>query len=377
MNNNIFLPDKIKVGYQNRQDTYTGKLAYVIYYDQKGVLRKEKSWSGWRDHKIDANDYTNEPTSGFVLNKKVGGYSNGWDHRQTYVRVFDPRGFEFEISVPNLLYILANTSSIIGKGLEGDFVYGWEGTELLLIPTNSPDYKTLSEYNNKLKSGNKYKGTDLIAGATYQTKNNNNLVYMGRFEAYSDNSWDETFGKPLGKKYFFYGKEDRWENFRTVTSVGSLIIGTVSETPVDNYAALMDKLETHFMYSPYDSSKDEKLYIEANELIENINSGRSTYYSYHKFFTDYFGKSSPHVYIHKAKFKLKNPHYLGYYGNKGDPYPPNTYYATSGNGSHYSNDIPNPDDFVGSMDEIVQKFKPYVKKMYLQNGKFIKKGIEI
>lgn len=44
MSNNIFLPKKISVGYNERSDTYTGKLAYIIYTDEKGVLRKETSW---------------------------------------------------------------------------------------------------------------------------------------------------------------------------------------------------------------------------------------------------------------------------------------------------------------------------------------------
>ncbi len=42
MNTNIFIPKKLKVGYQYRDDTFTGKLAYVIYYDEKNKLRKEK-----------------------------------------------------------------------------------------------------------------------------------------------------------------------------------------------------------------------------------------------------------------------------------------------------------------------------------------------
>ena len=49
MNNNIYIPKRINVGYQNRKDTYTGKIAYVIYYDEKGKLRKETSWNNWRD----------------------------------------------------------------------------------------------------------------------------------------------------------------------------------------------------------------------------------------------------------------------------------------------------------------------------------------
>ncbi|VTS00459.1 Uncharacterized protein OS=Bacillus phage Bcp1 GN=Bcp1_227 PE=4 SV=1 [Gemmata massiliana] len=40
----LFIPDWIKTGFQNRQGTYTGKFAYVIYFDGKGTLRKETSW---------------------------------------------------------------------------------------------------------------------------------------------------------------------------------------------------------------------------------------------------------------------------------------------------------------------------------------------
>ena len=102
----IFIPNKINVGYQNREGTYTGKLAYVIYYDERGKLRKETSWQNWRDKNIPNNEYENVPTEGFVLNKKVGGYKSDWNFRQTYSRIYDPRGFEFEITIDNLLWIL-------------------------------------------------------------------------------------------------------------------------------------------------------------------------------------------------------------------------------------------------------------------------------
>lgn len=131
MINNMFIPKKIKVGFRKRDHTYTKLLAYVIYFDEKGKLRKEKSWEGWRDKSISPVEYDNSPISGFVLNKSVGGYSYRWgDFRQSYVRVYDPRGFEFEITIPNLLYILEYTSSIKGKGLEGEFIYAWDGTYL-------------------------------------------------------------------------------------------------------------------------------------------------------------------------------------------------------------------------------------------------------
>lgn len=187
MKANIFIPKKINVGFQNRDDTYTGKLAYVIYYDEKGKLRKEKSWNSWRDQNIPNEEFDNVPISGFVLNKRAGGVeeSYGWNTRKTYCRVYDPRNFEFEITIENLLYILENANSIKGKGLEGDFVYGWSGKDLVLLPVEAPDYKEIVKYNNIVENNESIKSKDLIIGATYLDKENKEYVYMGKYDYFS------------------------------------------------------------------------------------------------------------------------------------------------------------------------------------------------
>ena len=77
INEKLNIPDKIKVGFQKRSDTYTGKLSYITYINKKGKLAKETSWEGWRDEKITPLEFDNVPTEGFVLNKKAGGYSTG------------------------------------------------------------------------------------------------------------------------------------------------------------------------------------------------------------------------------------------------------------------------------------------------------------
>ena len=176
MESQLFIPTKIKVGYQNRSDTYTKKLAYVIYFDNKGVLRKETSWQGWRDKNIEPNEYENKPMEGFVLNKGVGGVrqSYGWNARNEYVRVFDPRGFEFEISVSNLLFILQEATSTKGKGLEGEFLYAWHGKELVLLPVDCEEYKNSITFTD-LQSG-KIGVKDLIAGCSYKTKRQEDLI---------------------------------------------------------------------------------------------------------------------------------------------------------------------------------------------------------
>lgn len=56
----IYIPNKLKVGFQNRSGTYTGKLAYIIYYDQKGKLRKEPSWNNWRSKDIEPEESRGE-----------------------------------------------------------------------------------------------------------------------------------------------------------------------------------------------------------------------------------------------------------------------------------------------------------------------------
>ena len=211
MNTNIFIPTKINVGFQERKDTYTGKLAYVIYFDEKGKLRKETSWQGWRDQSIPNEIYDNEPMEGFVLNKKVGGDRYGWNPRQTYTRVYDPRGFEFEITIPNLLWILENCNCIKGKGLEGEFVYGWDGKELVLVPVESSDYKEIQEKNKVIHNNTFIKTRDLIIGATYADLNGNQYVYMGKSKPWkkevSESPLDDTWLISKCSSSSFYNKK--------------------------------------------------------------------------------------------------------------------------------------------------------------------------
>lgn len=180
----IYIPKRLNCGYNERSDTYSGKLAYIIYWDDKGKLRKENSWRGWIEEELGTNEYDNVPTEGFVLNRPVGGVrqSYGWDARIEKVRVFDPRGFEIEITMENLLFILQETNSIVGKGLEGEFVYGWAGTALILMPVKSKEYQDSLNYTG-LQS-NKLGKSDMVPGCTYTTKDMDKLLYLGRFDFY-------------------------------------------------------------------------------------------------------------------------------------------------------------------------------------------------
>lgn len=365
MKTNIFIPQKIKVGFQNRSDTYTKRLAYVIYYDQKGKLRKEASWQSWRDKQIDDMDFENVPTSGFVLNKKVGDYVAYWNHRQAYVRIYDSRDFEFEITIENLLYILENANSIKGKGLEGDFVYGWDRDKLILIPTNSPDYTEIAQFNKIIHEKNHIKSKELVIGATYRAKDNQEWVYMGRFD-YHTTKWnretDQCDEVNKGKHYYFardivdYYKKPSL-NLLLLKSLGDKFIGTVSEECVDNYATMFDRLECRTEYSPYDESKDEYIVYKLNEFEQKVvkRSYGTTFYSPRL--------SNERINVEKV-YNQEGIYRVQTYKEVRSYYSSSKRYEWS-------------EEYRGTLKEIYDTYKPNYKNKYLKNSNLYERGNEV
>jgi hypothetical protein len=226
-NDKLFIPTKCKVGYNLRTDTYTGKLGYIIYNDGK-TWRKENSWKNWinlpnevirtkwnyelkkydefiLDDTFKPIEFDNIPTEGFVLNKKVGGNNYSWNPRQTYSRVYDPRGWEFEITIPNLLFILECTNSIKGKGLEGEFVYSWDGKDLVLLPCDSENYKSSVQFT-ELQS-KKVSSKELKEGYTYLNSKRQEVIYLGKLPIVKKvKDGVENYEYDRG---YYYGKEIR------------------------------------------------------------------------------------------------------------------------------------------------------------------------
>ena len=261
----IFIPETCRVGFQERDDTFAKKLAYVIYYDAKGKLRKEVSWESWR-HKpggtkgygkgspltvdVAPYDFENVPTSGFVLNKGHTRYAwSSFGSKTTVIRIYDPRGIEFEVTPENLVALLMHTDCS-HREIQGELVYAWCGTELMLLPCASEEYQSAMNYTNL--QGTRVSANDLKEGFTYVTKHEEHLVYLGRHMWYeTTNQYDDKRKARIGKKqHIFYdpnwdtGKES-WEKkpkFRPVKSVSSVIAKQISDGCHDEYANLVDAL---------------------------------------------------------------------------------------------------------------------------------------
>lgn len=393
MNTNIFVPKKINVGFQNRDDTYTGKLAYIVYFDEKGKLRKQSSWDNWRNQDIPNEIFDNEPTEGFVINKNAGGVEASWSHnvRKTYVRVYDPRGFEFEITIPNLLWILENCNSIKGKGLEGQFVYGWDGKELVLVPIESPDYREIQAKNEIIHSNDFIKSKDLIPGAAYETVKGEKFVFLGKhfcfeyevnFKRYPSQEWtyplDETWKKDIvfrnddvriraknrGKWFWFmrlgdpnaswWERENKLYYYKSVSRKFCRIISKRHKQYPEFYAEM--ERSDNFYPIDFDASRILPLSFEAFKagFMEFTVNG-SILRDFH-FYSNYNGylderRISP-TYYYDGRYDNKERHYYYYSGiNKifFDPF----------------------SDF--ELRKIYELFQPVYGEQFLTNGKLHKR----
>ena len=216
----IFIPEKIRVGFQKRANTYTGKLGYVIYYDEKGNIRKENSWKSWCDAKEGVLELDNTPRSGYILNKGVqrhGHFGSG----RSVIRMYDPRDFEFEISVDNLVAIFMH-SNVSKRDIEEECVFAWAGTELILLPVVSEEYQQAKAYTAKQSKTLSTK--DFVAGHIYHAKKEEDpLVYIGYHEWFSESYERDSNGryksitKSRGKKHIFYNAKRSWHTFSAMT----------------------------------------------------------------------------------------------------------------------------------------------------------------
>lgn len=300
MQDKLYIPTELHVGQQDRTGTYTGRLGYIVYKDAKGKLRKEKSWNGWRDHKIDPVVTDNEPMTGFTLNKGIarGGY-DWYSQRTEKVRVYDPRGFEFEISIDNLLGVLMH-SDVSKRDIVQACVYAWAGTELVLLPTNTEDYEASSKHTSKqtMKVG----ARELVVGHTYELKSGKeNVVYVGKYTIYGDKNSNgdrssryEVVSKTQVEKknqHIFYHLENKEFEVKSPTAY---IAQVVSEEVHPEYADIVDKFFKQKM-----SQKIKGLRVIPKQLKDV-----SQYTCYEHYLTAYGPERHGYYYVDSAKNDL-------------------------------------------------------------------------
>jgi hypothetical protein len=291
MKSNLYIPKKIRVGFQKRKDTFNGKLAYVICYDEKGKLRKETSWEGWRDKSIPYIELDNYPVDGFMFNKGVERYGYFGSGR-SLIRIHHPDEFEFEVSIDNLIGILMNTD-VSKRYIQGKCVFAWAGKDLVLLPINSVEYQEATKYTEKQSANISTK--DLKKGFKYSLKKSEELfTYLGYFEYYSNNDYinltNYNNNSKAAKKHIFYS-----DNGSFTSLLASQLANCVSNEVDQEYQNYYDKffksiysknLNTIILDKPdftISKNRAKSIYKDFGENLiisvsKNINSDNKIYF---------------------------------------------------------------------------------------------------
>lgn len=255
MSSKLFIPKVIRVGYVNRTDTFTGKLAYVIYYDEKNKLRKAGSWNSWRDNSIEPHEYENTPMTGFIFNKGIQRSSEWFGSGRTVFRLYAPHDFEFEINGDNLINLLMH-SDVTKREILEPCVFAWSGTELILLPTNSVEYQESVQYTDRQSL--KVSAKELVPGHQYaRKKQDGTLTYLGHFDWWifvnnSGKKWlhdstDFRYHKNTGKKHIFYN-----ENSKSFEALGAAVLShETNNQVVEHYAHLVDEFYKLYVSQPF------------------------------------------------------------------------------------------------------------------------------
>lgn len=274
MQSKLYIPHTIVVGFQERADTFTGYLGYVIYKDEKNVLRKETSWNNWRNPNLGFLEIPNTPQTNFVLNKGIlrDGY---WHNGHNQIRVYDSRDFEFEINVNNLLHILMH-SDVSKREIEVPCVYAWNGTELVLLPTNSLEYIQATAYTEQQYK--KLSKRDLKVGYIYRHKKTlEDYVYMGKLVRYH---YGTTSPGPQKPEHVFYALNPKTSSYgderQNIICSGTLhfneeigIADNFPEIKNQYLNSIYSQEVTDIKIVPYDSSKTIPYYIPQSQNIKN------------------------------------------------------------------------------------------------------------
>lgn len=109
---NLIEVENLTIGFNYRNDTYSGKLAFISYSNNGESLFNNSAFSRWVDKRIPLLKIKNNAVNGFVLSK--ANLHHLYNRSIGYTRVFHPEGFDFEIPLDNFYYLMQHT--LIDRG---------------------------------------------------------------------------------------------------------------------------------------------------------------------------------------------------------------------------------------------------------------------
>ncbi len=275
----FYVPEKLKIGFQKTELQYIETLGFINYYKPNGELRFKSNFENWIDSNIPTIDCDNVPIEGFVLDRedpknKYRSFNNTPD----YIRVYDPREWEFNITTQNLMYILDYCEIQKGKLLTGKFVYAWigdKGNNVQLLPIKSPDYKQALSNNKFWMNQKVFEEKDFVLKNIYRHKKYGRCVYIGKYTkmeySHRDNLTNEFIYKNKGKFHYFVSlsNDDKLRHVHSVSKKSLTQFIGVESQPCSDF--IYDMCEKYYEFeTDYSMDKSGK-FLKNREILKDLN----------------------------------------------------------------------------------------------------------
>lgn len=234
------LPEKWYVGFAARSQDDAPLGFMTPEGTDKAARNRKATVDGWRSKDIAPRTIENKKLTGFKLSESIRRYSS-WGSGNVKWRITDPRGFELEISSPNLMQIL-NCSTIEQGEILDACIWGREGADNILIPVTSNLYKTALEDTKRQTM--KVSMKDVKPGNKVTLQDGEKYIFLGGwYQITADRSMDRTRTgasyefkiETSSKKRYFLQKIDDLSHI-TITVIASPKIATIDDcsTMTDN-----------------------------------------------------------------------------------------------------------------------------------------------
>lgn len=183
----ITIPKQHFVGYRD-------DLGFAAPYVGDSACRKrQETIISWATNGRPPEILENDLREGFALGDSIRRRS-GWGKGNVTWRITDPRGFELEITSPNLASILGCTTVVEGV-IQGKCVWGRDGGVNVLLPENSEPYQEATRLT--MLSKQKLSSKDYAPGDLVLLQTGEQAVYLGVYHMLT---------------YEFKQEKGRWNN---------------------------------------------------------------------------------------------------------------------------------------------------------------------
>jgi hypothetical protein len=201
--------DQLYVGFHRHGDRMpVGRMVnYVDNKTNQKLRDKIEDWSAYgagSKAKLNSLIIDNKPMTGFRISRSQ--INAGWYQTPDYIRVEDPRGFEVDITIPNMI-MLTNNNILDNGEIMHECIWGRDNAINVLLPVNSVPYKEAMQ--NTDRQTTHVHVSKLKLGDHVVLKNGMKGRYMGKLTAISE-LYETTKSGHSG--YSYYNSSRAWES---------------------------------------------------------------------------------------------------------------------------------------------------------------------